>query len=434
MSVCRFILIGNKGSGLFRSIVKMLLLMQVLISGMSYAAEWKSEPGVSLNGQYNDNVRMRSDQNNPEATTGYTFVPRIKFSGEEQNLWDMSVDARGRVTRFQDIEDADSEDIFFAFDGGRNTELSVWRLNASFARNTNFDTDYDTQNSDVGLLDDRTERKTATVAPSVRWIISETSQMSFSLTSIDVSYDERITQNVQNYDYDSAQYSVFWRLGQNHQLGFTGTYSEYDSPEANFAWDNTELSLDYTYTISQASSLTMSIGGRELASTVTDGLLVGCSDAAQFQNFGTCFFATPITEDLVGEDTGTVTDISYISNSETTSHSFSGGRTVVPSSFGSAQEQRKLSYLFNKKHTERFSSALILDASETETLSGVDSSNDRTQYRIEPSLNYRLSKNWKLKFIYRYIEQHLIDSDQDSSSNAVYINLNIHWPKLASTY
>lgn len=426
------ILVRKKSLVEFRAIVKILLLMPVFISGMSHAAEWKSEPGLSFNGQYNDNVRMQSDQSIPEATTGFSLVPRIKFSGQELSLWDMSVDARGRMTRYQDIEDADSDDIFFSFDGGRNTELSAWRLNASFDRNTNFDTDYETQNPDAGTLNDRTERKTATVSPSVRWSLSETSQMSFSLTTIDVSYAEKINQNVQDYDYDSAQYSAFWRIGENHQLGFTGAYSEYDSPEANFAWENTELSLDYTYSISQTSTLSLSLGGRELVSTVTDGLFV-CSDAAQ--SLATCTLpATVITEDLVGEDRGTVTDISYTSESETASHNFSGGRTVIPSSFGGAQEQRKLSYLYRKKHTERLSSGLILDASETETLSGIDSSNDRALYRIEPSLNYRLSKNWKLKFIYRYIEQHLTDSDKDSSSNAVYLNLNIHWPKLVSTY
>ena len=43
------------------------------------AAEWKVEPSLSLNMQYNDNDRMRADNNNPESSTGFTLVPRVKL-------------------------------------------------------------------------------------------------------------------------------------------------------------------------------------------------------------------------------------------------------------------------------------------------------------------------------------------------------------------
>lgn len=445
MSVCSFILARKNSLRVFGNTAKVVLLIQAVFTGVSFAAEWKLEPSIFLNTQYNDNLSMQSEQNKPEASTGFAINPRLKFSGEEQSLWDVSVDIRGRVARYQDIEDADSEDVFFAFDGGRNTELSAWRMGASFDRNTNFDTDYDTQNPDAGILDDRTERKTATLEPSVRWSVSETSQMSFSMTSIGVSYDETITQNVQDYDYNSAQSSIFWRIGENHQLGFTGAYSEYDSPEANFSWDNTELSLDYTYTLSNTSKLSLTVGGRKLVSLVENATTACIANGITvpinaFPNDGTCpallvgFPTTSVFSDVEGEDSGTVSDFSYVSQSETSSHSITGGRTVIPSSFGSAQEQLRLSYLFSIKNTERLSIKLIFDANETETLSGINSSNDRTLYRFEPSVTYSLSKNWGLIFIYRYIDQNLTDSDTDSSSSAVYLNLNLRWPKLASTY
>ncbi|MFK5984502.1 MAG: hypothetical protein QM479_03605, partial [Pseudomonadota bacterium] len=111
-----------------------------------------------------------------------------------------------------------------------------------------------------------------------------------------------------------------------------------------------------------------------------------------------------------------------------------GSRKIIPSSFGSAQEQRSFTYQFNIKNTERFTTHLILNATETETVSGVDSSNDRTRYRIEPSVTYKLTKNWNLSFRYRYIEQNLSDSNEDSTSNAIFVNLFLHWPKLVTTY
>ena len=416
-----------------RRFVCAVFVISVIQTELVVAAEWKVEPVIYLKTLYDDNVRMKTDLDNPEDSTAYVFEPLVKISGEEQSIWDVSIDARGRVSRYQDIEDADDENVFFDFNAGRKTELSDWRLNTSYERNTNFDTDYDTESPLAGLLDDRTDRTTVTVVPSVSFITSEISQLNFSLFSTEVSYDEVTSLGITGYEYASANLSSSWRVEQNHQLGLTGSYSEYESPETSFFWDNTELSIDYTYTINQSSNIRLSVGARKLNS-VAKNVVVACVNPGEFESLGGCFFSAPVFGDRAGEDKGTVTDVSYVSKSETTSHTFSGGRTVIPSSFGSAQEQIKVSYIFNNQSTERLSTKLILDASETETLSGIDSSNDRKRYRVEPSIRYRLSENWSLDFLYRYIEQNKTNSDEDSVSNAVFINLYLSWPKLATTY
>jgi len=427
-----------------------VLCVGVFFTTAMNAAEWKSEPSLYIKTQYNDNVRMRADNDNPESSTGFTLEPRIKFAGEELDLWDMSIDARGKVTRFQDVEDSDSDNAFFVFDGGKQTERSNWRLNTSFERNSNFDTDFDTENPDAGLLDDHTERKTASVSPSVKWNMSETSQILFSLNSTDVSFDEVVNSNLQNYDYDSASFNSFWLVQQNHKLGFTGTYSEYESPEADFSYNQSVLQLDYTYTINQISNVSLSLGQRRLDSTLTD-LTVACEvtgiefPVENFSNNGVCpstvgnvsvgfFPVTPILEDFSNKDDGLVVNVSYSSKSETTSHNVFGGRKIIPSSFGSAQEQRSATYQVSIRNTERLTTSLIMSGAKTETVSGVDSSNDRTRYRFEPSVTYQLNRNWNLNLRYRYIDQNISNSDEDSASNAVFVNLFLHWPKLVTTY
>jgi len=430
-----------------------LIILSVISTAALKAAEWRAEPSVYLSAQYNDNVRMLAEDNNPLASPAYTLDPRIIFSGEEQYLWDLSVDARGKVTRFQDIEDADSDNVFFEFDGGKQTERSDWRLKTSFERNSNFDTDFDTESPDAGLLNDHTERKAATVSPSVSWSMSESSEISFNLISTDVSYDEVIDPRLKNYDTDSFSFNAFWRITQSHQLGFTSSYIEYESPAANFSYDQTILQLDYSYTINQVSSISLSVGGRRLNSVTTvhvacvgngvsvpiddpflEDLLVNGFCPETFDDIGGVIPITPVLEDQASEEDGTVVSFSYSSNTELASHNASVGRTVLPSSFGGAQEVRNASYQFNIKNTERLSTKFILDASETQTISGVDSSNDRTRYRVEPSISYKLNKNWNLSFSYKYIDQNLTNSNEDSVSNAVFVNLFLHWPKLATTY
>jgi len=398
------------------NILVCILAICLLSSGVSSAAEWKSEPSLFLKGQYNDNVRMRTDELK-EASTGFTLEPRLKFAGEELQRWDMAVDTRAKITRFQDIEDGDSENLFFDFNGGRQTELTDWRLGANYSKNTNFDTDFDTSNPDAGI-GDRTERTTASISPSVRWNTSETSQIRFNLNSTQVTYGKVTSRNYTDYDNNSLSFVAYWMLAENHQLGFTSSYSEYDSPDANFSYDLAILQFDYTYNINPTSDLSLSLGGRRLDSLRT--------------------VVIPVIEDISNQESGTVVNLSYSSQSETASHRFSGGRTISPSSFGGAQEVRSVTYQFSIKNTERFITKLLLDGSEASTVNGTASSflNDRTQYRIEPSVTYRLSKNWNLQFLYRYIAQDYTNSlvDRDATSNAVYINLYLHWPKFVTTY
>ena len=399
-----------------------------------HSAEWKVEPSIFFITQYNDNARMRAEKQNPEGSTGYTLEPRVKLKGEELKLWDIAIDAKGKITRFQDIEDADSENVFFILNGGRQTERSNWRLNTSYEKNTNFDTDFDTEGPDAGILDDRTERITTAIAPSVIWSPGETSQIRFSLNITDVSYDEVTKLIFKDYEYDSVQFLANWSVAEKHKIGFTSSYAEYDSPEANFSYDQILLQADYTYTINELSNMSISLGGRRLNS-LRENVFIGCADPADPVAFG-CPFSGPVFGNVENQDDGTIVKVSYGRMSETTSHSFRAGRSVIPSSFGGAQEKRNATYLFEIKNTERLTTKLILDIYETDTVRGSSGSSfyDRTRYRIEPAVIYSLNKNWKIKFVYRYLNQSYTNRDEDSASNAIFINLFLYWPKLATTY
>ncbi len=405
-----------------------ILFMSGLAVAMSAnGAEWKTEPTINLRTQYNDNVRMRSEAeirsstDNPDSV-GYTFDPRVKFKGEELQLWDISIDARGRITRFPGIENADSNNVFFVFDGGRQTERSNWRLNASYDQNSNFDTDFDTANPNVGILDDRTDRTTATIAPSVIWSMSETSQLSFSLSATDVSYDEVIGNfNFTDYKYNSAQLLANWQVLEKHSIGFTSSYAEYDSPDSNLSYNQVVLQMDYTYTINQLSDLSLSLGGRSLDTTRSNQPTGG-----------------PVLGDIKTQSNGTVVNMLYNLTSETTSQRFRVSRTISPSSFGGAQERRDITYQLSISNTERFTTTLILNAFETDTVQDgplqVNSRFDRQEYRIEPAIRYRLNRNWNLGLRYRYLNQSYTVQDRDAESNAVFIDLTLHWPRLVSSY
>jgi len=418
----------------FKSLIPNVLIISVLAVGVAQSAEWKLEPSVGMSTQYNDNVGMRTEANNPVGSTGYTLDPKINIVAEEQHLWDMSLSTRAKFTRYQDIENSDSNNVYLDFGSGWQTERAMLRLNASFTRNTNFDDDFDTESPIAGLIDDKTERETVSFSPSIRWNLSQTSVVIFSITTSDNSYNEVTSTSFRDYSNDSAQFQAYWQVLEKHTLGYTISYSEQETPDAGYSSDTAILNLDYTYNISQSSDLKLSLGGRRLNSLQENGLFLGCVTPSPFDGPTNCAFSAPILGDLESEDDGFTVNLSYSNQAERASNSFNASRNVVSSSTGSIQEQRSVNYKFSFKNTERFTSNLLLDGSEALTIGGGDSSNDRTRYRVEPSLYYKLSRDWALSFKYSYINQNITDTDEDSTSNAVYINLSLNWPKLATTY
>jgi len=419
---------------LFKSLIPNALIINVLVVGIAQSAEWKLEPSVGMSTQYNDNVGMRTEVNNPVGSTGYTLDPKIKIVAEEQYLWDMSLSTRAKFTRYQDLQNADSDNIYLNFGSGWQTERAMLRLSANFTRNTNFDDDYDTESPLAGLTDDKTERETVSFSPSIRWNLSQTSVVIFSITTTDISYDEVTSTNLRDYTNDSASFQAYWQVLEKHTLGYTISYSEQETPDVDYSSDTTILNLDYTYNITQSSELKLSLGGRRLNSLQENGLFLGCVTPSIFDGPTSCAFSAPILGDLENEDDGLTINVSYSNQTERASNSFNASRNVVSSSTGSIQEQRSVNYRFRFKNTERFSSNLLLDGSEALTIGGGDSSNDRTRYRVEPSIYYKLNRDWALSFKYSYINQIITDTDEDSTSNAVYINLSLNWPKLATTY
>jgi len=380
-----------------------LLTMGLLPIGLLSAAEWKIEPHVGLNVQYNDNVRLFSSS---EGSIGSTFSPSVRIKAEERSLWDMYLDARGKLTRFKSVEDADSNNVFFVFDASRSTERFNWRLNTLFEKKSNFDTDFDTTLVSDGFTSDRTDRTTVTIGPSVTWQMSEMSQINVGLNVTDVSYDEVTSVNFKDYEYNSLNVSGSWAIAQNHRLGFTNSYAEYDSSQGGanlpFSFEQIVLQLDYTYTVNAHSNLEITNNNAQV--------------------------------NISNEDRGAVANLSFTHQSERLSHNILVDRTVIPSSFGSAQEKNSVTYRLNFKNNERLSTNLIINTSETTTLQGGNSSIDRTLNRIQSSLSYRINRNWSASVQYRYLSQTLTNTNEDRSSNAVFVSFSLNWPKFATTY
>ncbi len=419
-----------------------------LVAGASpcvCAEEWVIEPAINLQTTYNDNIRLYSENVEKQSTTSYSLEPKIKFKATELMRWETGLDVMARMTRYQDVDDVDSNNVFLNFNSGWFTERSKWRLNASFKRNTNFDTDYDTQSTNSSLLlDDHTEEETITLKPSVEYQMTESSVIGLVLSSADIEYDEVRTSNLRDYTYDSARSYLYTRVSESQQIGVTAEYAEFDRKDDSFAYDKTSFNLDYTYYINESSQAEISIGDRTVESEST--VLICNASGTEFSvSTNECpptvtigFFTVPVTsfryETTTQTEDGTDISFTYRYATENTSHNLTAAQSVSPSSVGTAQETRNIRYQLSYRDTERLSYSLNLSGSKYETFAGGDITSDRETYRFEPGVNYKLDKYWALNFRYSYMQRTLASSNLESESNALYLSLYLNWPKLASTY
>ena len=145
---------------------------------------------------------------------------------------------------------------------------------------------------------------------------------------------------------------------------------------------------------------------------------------------------TTIFEDRYDETDGTNYSLTYTHKSDNSSHAFKTSQSVSSSDRGSADEINDVTYQFNINHTQRFSTAILINATKIETISGVDGVeiDDRTNCRFEPSLKYKLNRDWSMNARYSYAMVDRENVANESVANALYINFYLYWPKLVGSY
>lgn len=399
------------------------------------SAEWSAAPGLNLSAQYNDNVTMRT--HDELSSDGYTVEPILNLDGRDEN-WKLNMRTVLRSTRYNDLDNSDSDNYFFNLGGGYYTETQQYGLDASFTRNNTYDTDYNTQLPGAQLVDDRTERETTLISPFWQWQMTETGTLVISLSAQDVEYDEVTSLNYKDYQLDSAFVKNIWSLTQRSQLGFSVQIQTYSSEKSPFTYqgeayndytefDNQIYRLEYAYLISEKTQFEASMGKRRTTTTFHD------QPIACISSLGPICLLYEIGDQEVADD-GADLALNFSHSNEVSSFKVSLSRMVQPASFGGAQEIDKIVIQHEYSWSERTKSSVILEAFETTSIDGLDTVNDRERYRIEPGLSWKLAKDTRLNVTYRHIRQTFTQADVDSKSNMFIVGLSMSWPKLFSTF
>jgi len=196
--------------------------------------------------------------------------------------------------------------------------------------------------------------------------------------------------------------------------------------------------LGYKYKATENSTFNIDLGGSKVDTIHTNQSIcsvpfVPISDCSGFYQL---IFPLVVLnlDDTSESNSGSTYSISYDYKHEISDYIIALNQSVETSSNGFAQEVEDFMVRYNRKISEKFSAALILNVTRSKSFDSVSYFEDRDIIRIEPSISWRFSKDSRLSAGYRYRQQTYSALNEDAGSNSIYVNLSFFGRKLMSSY
>ncbi|WP_172844244.1 outer membrane beta-barrel protein [Thiohalobacter thiocyanaticus] len=399
------------------------------------AAEWYLEPSISGRVEYNDNLQMRS--RDELSATEYAIKPNISL---------------GRRTARSNLQG------YLAYEPRRFTEdelntNSSWinlngyyglterqQINLSFSQIK--DTTLESELEETGIIYDRAERNRISVNPGWSYAWSETTALNAAIGYTTVDYDESPNTGISDYDTGSATFSVAYRSSPATMwtLGLGAT--RYERDDGLVKSENTQLTLGLEHDYTQRLKFSASAGVRQTETEVQRGSLecpagttlvpfelipvlgAPCIDVDTFTP--TNFIV--VTEPTTGDSTGALASLNTTYQLERGEIGIDISRTVSPSAISGLIVTDKvgvsLSHRFSETLTGRFHASWY----QTQNTDDSNTQVDRTYFRVAPSLEWKLARDWRFAAQYRYMKQEREGALDSAAGNVVSLSLTYDWP------
>lgn len=417
-------IISQQGKqGCYAGCMRGLLIigMAVFCSGPD-AAEWTVAGNVDQSLSYNDNVRMLPQD--PEGSLIYVLTPTLNFARKTE-AWDVQGSASYGLQHYTDIEELNNNPQNY----GLNTEYRTERSNTGVSASYSILPSQNFAEQDTGNFSSNVNRENITVTPTYSYRFTELdsliSSASYSKSTYSGSDNNETGFNNFN-DNENKSINMGWQRQWNELFAqsISVFYTNYESTgQINSSSDSYGINLSSNYQFSEKWQFSGTIGGR-ITDTSTETVIIPGLLTATDQN----------------TSEGFLTDIGVHYKGESLSSTFGLSRSLVPSGQGQLTEQTRISLDFSYQITERLSSGLMTSYQETDSVG--DRSDglglSRTNIRVSPNVNWKLTEDWLLSASYAYRQQERPDSAAivnsragTAESNIFMLSINYNWPGLS---
>jgi hypothetical protein len=447
-----------------RAALRAALAAALAAPAPAQAAEWYARSRLSLETGYDDNVRLSADDETDAFET--TLSPRFVLGGRSQAL-EVQLDTRLDFTRYWDEPDLDTDDQFLRLQTTYTGRRATLGLAGSFERDTATDDDDDDGRQQLGSE----RRVSGGVAPTLRYTLSPRHSLELaggvdrriypdaqgaSSGVLDgrgvvaqglgvVQADNGAIDDALSGDRDSRQnywrYSLgltwLYQLQPRTALGLGPSFLYLDQPRQELALASLQGLVRHALTPR------LTLDGRAGPSVaLTDSRLQRSSTRSGFFEVDPGVFV-PATEFTFTEEHEEETTLGFVADAglawqatRRTDLTLRLSRQIEPSgSEGEAVTRDRVS--LGLDHELSRTVAFFLNTSwlrQGAVSSDTGDDGDRTTIRFEPGIRWSLTPDLDLTLRYRLRYREFESTDQDATSNAVLLRLDLKLPDLRTSW
>jgi len=395
------------------------------------AQAWIVQPGVSLEGGYDDNFRLSPDEPQAVSTarvSGSLKLARVTDTTDIAGL--VRVDGDAYFGEDEGLDNQSNQLLDFSY--FTKGELSRWGGVISFRRDTllrsiraidgtsdpTLEPDPDV---DEGLSRANIERQRLTLGPSWSRFLTERTEVGLSYLFSDSSYDDVPTtpgttpgtdSNITDFQNHLLGGQLLTRVTERDRLALIFEGRRYEADD-NATFNNYDLQTGVVHDFSETFQGRFTIGARYTEFDVpAEPVIVG----------------QPSQPAQVGDDIGFVATIGGIKRTGLTTFAGTLERTVSPSASGEIVQNDQLAFNVSRQLSERAEIIIRSTIYETESLRDLSSNANRRFIAVEPRLRYELSPSWAVEAAYEYRRIKEFDDPDSADSNAVMLSLNYELP------
>lgn len=365
------------------------------------AQEWRLEPEVRLGAEYDDNARLRSQEDQIQEIDGYILEGSLGIGYNTQRS-SLKVTPRLRSRVYDETPDVDSDDQFVDFDYDFEGLKSEFRINSSYDREAvrtaersdadpDIDDPDDIPTDDSGLVFTNDQRQRFRFSPQWQYELTERLSIGAQYTYIDVTYDDAISTFLKDYQDQRIEASL-GRMFTERTRGYIGVGARrYENDEGTNDVDGYGAVLGVESDVSQTTTFQAEVGYENTENDAT-----GDSDSS-----------------IVG-------NVNLVRRLETVTMLAQYQRNVAASGSGKVSARDTLNFNLKKQFTERVSAGLGVRAYKTDGIGDqAVTVEDRDQLEFRAEFAVALSRAFSVEADLRHTQLERSGAEGSADSNSI---------------
>ena len=378
------------------------VVLALHVPGTAAAQEWRLQPEIRVGGEYDDNARLRADDENIFEIDGYIVEGSAGIAYETQRtLFQLTPRARTRQYGEEEI-DVDSDDQFLDLDWRHDTLKGSFGLDANYARESirtaeradiddiDLDDPDDIPTDATGIVFSNQRRERLRVVPNWNYNITERTFVQADFAYTDTSYGDEAFAQLRDYTDMRFTAGLGRQLTQRTRGYFGASFRQFESDSGNEV-DGIGAGIGIETDVSETTLVRAEVGAERTEHNLTGE-----------------------------EDTNVVGNISIIRRLETTRLLAQDRRNVSAGGSGRVTERDTFNFKADRRFTERVSGALGVRAYQTAGIGAQAATIEERDYsEFYAELVVALSRSFSLDAEYRHARIDRSGDEGSANSNSV---------------